>query len=278
MIEIARHGWAVGVDPALGAAILFARREGRDVLRPTPADCGNVLQTACFPLVPYANRIADGRFAFEGRAYQLPRNFGDHPHSVHGVGWQTSWEVVEHVADAVTLRYAHPGNDDWPWRFTAEQRVAVGVGGFGVALTLINTGDAPMPGGVGLHPYFPAPDDTRLTFEAHGVWLTDSTQLPTERVAADHFGDWRAGRSVVRDTLIDHAFDGWTGSATIGDSLGATTIASNADTVHLYIPPGTGFLCVEPVSHLPDAINRGGMPVLAPGETLRIAMTVTRSV
>ncbi len=277
MIEVAAYGWSVGVDPALGAAILFARRDGRDVLRPTPAGCRDVLQTACFPLVPYANRIADGRFTFAGRAHQLPRNFGDHPHSLHGVGWQRAWDVAEHAPDALTLRYDHPGDAHWPWRFVADQKIVIDAAGLGIALTLTNTGDAPMPGGAGLHPYFPVGLDTRLTFKADAMWLADATLLSTERVPAKHFGDWRAGRSVVCDTLVDHAFEGWTGTATIADHHGTTTVAADARAMHLYIPPAAGFVCVEPVSHLPDAINRGGMPVLAPGETLRIAMTVARS-
>jgi aldose 1-epimerase len=49
----------------------------------------------------------------------------------------------------------------------------------------------------------------------------------------------------------------------------------------LYTPPAADFFCVEPVSHVTDAVNLAasgrtdtGLRVLAPGETLRAAMTL----
>ena len=274
-IAIAAHGWSVGIDRAIGGAITHARRGGRDVLRPAPPGAIGPLDTACFALVPYANRIAGGRFAFAGREHRLPRNFGDHPHSLHGTGWRAAWRVADRDAAALTLRHDHAPDAHWPWHFLAEQCVAIDVDGLTITLRLTNTDTTAMPAGVGLHPYFPAHADARLTLHAAGVWLADATQLPTERVAADRFGDWAAGAQVARDTLVDNAWDGWDGRATIADATGTTTIAtSGAPVAHLFIPPGAGFLCVEPVSHLPDAVNRGGMPVLTPGETARLAMTI----
>jgi aldose 1-epimerase len=46
------------------------------------------------------------------------------------------------------------------------------------------------------------------------------------------------------------------------------------------MPPGSSFFCAEPVSHMPDAINRSDadegerMHVLQPGETLSVAMRI----
>ena len=50
---------------------------------------------ACFPLVPYANRIANGRFAFAGDEVQLRRNWDRDPHPLHGQGWRSAW-TIEH--------------------------------------------------------------------------------------------------------------------------------------------------------------------------------------
>ena len=276
MIALDASGWSVGVDPALGGAILHARHDGRNVLRAAPAGCTDPLQAACFPLVPYANRIAGGRFDFAGRAYRVPRNFGDHPHSLHGVGWQSAWEVAENSAASVTLRLDHAGDARWPWPFVTEQVVTLSDAALEIRLGLTNSGDRAMPAGVGLHPYFPTRPDTRLRFSADVAWLSDATQLPTRRVAADHFGDWTIGATVARADLIDTAWDGWDGRAALVDADGETVVAATgASILHLYIPPGAGFLCVEPVSHLPDAINRDGMPVLESGARAELSMTIT---
>jgi aldose 1-epimerase len=275
-VKLDAHGWAMELLPALGGAIGMLRHEGRDVLRPTPDGASDVLETGCFPLVPYANRIAHGRFEFDGQAYQLPLNFGDHPHSLHGLGWQVGWAVVEAGAGHATLSHAHDGGAGWPWAYRAEQRFVLAPGDMRVELSITNTGDAPMPVGIGLHPYFPCDADTRLTFEAERVWLADTTMLPTEPAAVAQFGDSAVGVPVGGTTLIDNAYEGWDGATRIAQRWGGLTMrGEGASVLHLYRPLATAFFCAEPVSHLPDAINRGGMDVLAPGETRTLAMTLS---
>lgn len=269
------HGWTLELLPRLGGAIAALRHGGHDVLRPVPAGTADVLATGCFPLVPYANRIAHGRFEFDGQVYQLPLNFGDHPHSLHGLGWQAEWAVAEAGADRATLIHRHDGGAGWPWAYRAAQRFLLAPDEMRVELTLTNTGDAPMPAGVGLHPYFPCDAETCLTFTAERVWLADATMLPTEPAAAEAFGDWPGTAPVAGTALIDNAYDGWDGAAGIGQGWGGFAMrCEGARVLHLYRPPGADFFCAEPVSHLPDAVNRGGLDVLEPGETLTLEMTL----
>ena len=274
-MKLEAHGWALELLPALGGAIGALRHDGRDVLRPTPAGARDVLETGCFPLVPYANRIAYGRFGFAGQSHQLPLNFGDHPHSLHGLGWRAEWAVMKTGQDHAMLVHAHDGRAGWPWAYRAEQRVVLAPGNVRVELSLTNLANAPMPAGLGLHPYFPCDAQTRLRFEAEGVWLADATMLPTEVAVAAHFGDWAAGAVVAGETLIDNAYEGWHGAARIGQAWGGFTMrGEGAGVLHLFRPSGTDFFCAEPASHLPDAINRDGMDALAPGESRTLAMTL----
>lgn len=274
-MKLEAHGWALELLPALGGTIGALRHEGRDVLRPAPEGARDPLETGCFPLVPYANRIAHGRFEFGGEAHQLPLNFGDHPHSLHGFGWQAEWTVDEAGADHATLAHVHDGGEGWPWGYRAEQRFTLAPGEMRVELSITNVGDAPMPAGLGLHPYFPCDADTRLTFAAERVWLADATMLPTEPAGAALFGDWAAGAPVAGTTLIDNAYDGWDGAVRIEQRWGTVAMrGEGAGVLHVYRPPDAAFFCAEPVGHLPDAINRGGMAVLLPGETRTLATTL----
>src|SRR5579864_8390434 len=81
-------GWMYGAVPTL-------RRPLPDAIVP-----GNVRGLGCFPLVPYSNRIAGGRFRWDGRNHILERNFGDHPHAIHGIGWQSAWEIAAASANS----------------------------------------------------------------------------------------------------------------------------------------------------------------------------------
>ncbi len=93
VVALAAGNARVLVDAAVGGALASFTLGGIDVLRPTPAGARDVRLHASYPLVPYSNRIAAARLDFAGRTHALARNFGDHPHAIHGVGWQRPWTV-----------------------------------------------------------------------------------------------------------------------------------------------------------------------------------------
>ena len=282
ILEHGRHEAAVA--PALGGSILYFRSavETRvvDWLRPTANAsivAGDPLGTACFPLVPYSNRIRGGRFVFEGRNIELPPNFGDHPHSIHGVGWQAPWRVVEASAGTLVLEYRHQA-DAWPFDFSARQHFALNDSGLAVTVELVNEGEARMPAGIGLHPYFPRTPMTRVQANAEEMWRVDDEVMPVERVMPPRDRDPNAGIAADK-VALDNVFSGWDGTAVIEWPERRASLKIAADEAFgffvLFTPPGEDFLCVEPVSHVTDAFNMAeagaadtGMRVLDPGESL----------
>ena len=70
-VVLRRSSAQLTLDPQRGGAIREFSCDGRDVLRPTPESAGDdPLDMACFPMVPFVNRIADGRFDFGGHAFR----------------------------------------------------------------------------------------------------------------------------------------------------------------------------------------------------------------
>ena len=57
------------------------------LFRPMADGATAPLDAACFPLVPWCNRIGEAAFVFEGRSYALRRNFPPEPHAIHGEGF-----------------------------------------------------------------------------------------------------------------------------------------------------------------------------------------------
>ncbi|HEY0044127.1 MAG TPA: aldose 1-epimerase [Allosphingosinicella sp.] len=283
-LELRAGAWEAQLEPSLGGAVTTLRHEGTDILRPAPEGANHPLDAASFPLVPFANRIAHGRFAWAGTAHQIPLNFGEHPHALHGLGWQAAWTVESASPTQAVLTHSHPGGGAWPWPYDAEQRIVLDESGLSITLSVTNRAAEPAPVGLGFHPYFHAPQGTRLTASLESVWLADATCIPTGRAPADHFGDWSMGESVARAELIDHAFSGWDGDARIArPDLPAPirlTASPELSTLHLYMPPGEPFFCAEPVGNMPDAPNRSeagegeAMRSLAPGEALAVSMRI----
>jgi aldose 1-epimerase len=277
-IELRSGDWQAQLRPETGGAIAALRHRGVDVLRPMPEDAVSPLGSACVPLAPWCNRIRDGRFAFGGREVRLPANFPPEPHSLHGLSWQRPWSVAGRAEDECMLVDDYDGRGAWPWAYRAQQDVRVGPNGCAVTLTLTNRSDQAMPAGIGLHPYFRRHPETELAFTADHVLLTGADPLPTGISApAGHFGDFAAGSPLPAET-VDHCFAGWDGAALLRDGLGTIALsADGAPHLHLYAPADGSALCLEPVSHTPDAPNRAPaeLILLEPGGsaslTLRIA-------
>jgi aldose 1-epimerase len=83
---------------------------------------------------------------------------------------------------------------------------------------------------------------------------------------------------------LDNFFAGWDGVARLVTTVGAITITATGDFaagVQVYAPPTQTEICVEPVSHMPDAPNRAAlaaiapMRLLAPGQALRGTIRLT---
>lgn len=264
--------------PEIGGAVSAFTIAGRDVLRPMTSGAGDVLEAACFPLVPFCNRIPNGRFMFEGHEVTLPPNLGDHPHALHGQGWRAAWTVERAEEGEAVLAYAH-APDAWPWAYRAEQRFVLGETGFRVELTVINTSESAMPAGLGFHPYFPAAPGQSLKAAQDGVWLIDADVLPTVHQPGVWGPDWAAGAPVAGHALIDHCYTGWDQRAVLSAPEQPDTVITASDHcrwLHVYIPPGQGFLCVEPCASRPNPFGAGetGMVVLQPGERRSIWMEI----
>lgn len=277
MIQLRAGSSEATLLPHLGGSIGGFSVDGKAILRPTPHDAANPLDTACFPLVPYANRIASGRFAFGGDDYALPRNVTGFEHPIHGLGWIMPWMVTAQETDLAVVTCMHSADEHWPWDWIATQTFVLRDGALEVALEVVNKSDRAMPCGLGQHPYFVRDPGSRLTFAASGVWINDDRMIPCDTAPADAFGAFAQGATPAADRLTDNCWFGWDGTASWDDTVVLSSPHSRF--LHIFAPPGEDFICMEPTSQMPDAFNRSdfataGGTVLGPGATMRLDMAI----
>jgi aldose 1-epimerase len=273
----------MAITPSVGAAITGFWHGTFPLMRETRDDAlreGLVRQTSCYPLIPYSNRIAHGRFTFEGVEHRLALNFGEHPHSIHGNAWQRPWHVEERTGTACRLAFSHDLSRDgtlgWPFAYRAEQKIRLDPAGAEITLSLTNADERAMPAGFGLHPFFPRRPDTILRFDASGVFQNGCDSLPSAHQAVPAEWNYSTPRALGRPRL-DNCFSGWDGKAEIRSGSGDPSLCIEADAnfgnLVVYVPDGRDFFAIEPVSHSNDAINRpdsarNWLAVLRPGETM----------
>jgi aldose 1-epimerase len=271
VIRLSVGDTTVVVAPDLGSSVQRFRVGPVDVLRAGRPDLRNPLEMSSFPLVPWCNRIVDGRFQWDGRLVDVGGTplLGE-PHGLHGHGWLWRWDVVDESHDTVLLEYLHPAGR-WPWRYRAQHRLAVEQGRLSQTLSVENLSDTAMPLALGFHPYFERPG--RLTANIDGVWTGDDV-IPERWEEREPF---RA--TDVDRTEFDNTFTHWDGRALIEVPGGRVELWADLPLLHVFTPRGRGFFCVEPAEAVPAALNFGsrGGRVLEPGHTgsgsMRISFT-----
>ena len=257
----------LALRPDLGGCIAGLWHRDTPILRSLePASLTASRPSGCYPLVPYSNRLGHRHFRWKGHEYTTQPNFDENPHSVHGVGWLRAWEIVSSSAVEVVLRYRHAADGHWPFAFEASQYFTLTPQAMRVQMVFTNIGDMAQPVGLGWHPYFPKRARSRLHIELSDRWDSDATQLPVRKVAQPGID------SDVAHLNFDNCFDGWKGPARIRDEKFSLQLSSSLDRLVVFTPQNRDYFCVEPVSHVSNAIHMAdpaahGLRSVAPGET-----------
>lgn len=160
LLTLENEFWQIGILPQTGGSIAYGRiqHEGAwyDLFRPThETDMTNASKCASFVLVPWSNRIRDGKLVFEDKVYQLPINHKDGT-AIHGIGRDNEWTVRKHEADRIELGFdtRKLRLHSFPFSFTAKLDFRLKGKCFTVNLEIKNVGKSAMPAGFGHHPYF----------------------------------------------------------------------------------------------------------------------------
>jgi aldose 1-epimerase len=265
VLELASASLRLRLVPAIGASLLSLELRHRGawvrVTRPAPEPLARSSDSACFLLVPYSNRIRDGRFSFDGKTYQLLHT---EKHAIHGDVRDRAWRIVCHDAASVRLAFDSREHADvnFPFPFTAEVTYRLDGAVFVSTLRVTNSGSERMPAGLGFHPYFEralggARELVELKLAVGGVYPGDTplpTGPPVPLAAAQDFS-----RARPLDVALDHCFAGWDGHARLRWPVTGVLAELQASPalrhVIVYSPAGQPFFALEPVSNANDGFN-----------------------
>ena len=258
-------------------------------------------------LFPFPNRLRFGRFEFAGKSYQLPLTEATKTHAIHGFTPRVPWRVVEtedfwdggaSITGVMQLSDDVPGGAGlWPSDFAVRVTYNVAADDLVVTTTVSNLGDAPLPFGLGFHPYFmlpTAPDATADEFvlQVHGDSLWPAVGgLPTgERIPVPPEFDFRQPRG-IGPAALDHLYGGVqpTGPELEVAALGHVTapgvlsVRAVPDFRELLVftPAHRRAVALEPYTCATDAANlaaRGvdaGWRVVPPGESVAVPVRYT---
>jgi aldose 1-epimerase len=242
----------------------------------------------CQTLVPWPNRVQDGKWSWRGRQLQLALTEPEQHNAIHGLVRWMSWTAAERDAHSVTMvctSYPQPG---YPWAVEVSNAWSLSDAGVEVVTTITNRSDTPAPVAAGFHPYITAGtstiDDAVLTLPGQTRLLTGAQQIPiaSQAVAGTAY-DFQAPRP-VGDLRIDHTYtdlqrdDDGRCRLRLAAPDGRNSVTVWVDEAYPYLEIFTGDelpdparrrkgLGVEPMSVPPNAMATGeSLVTLEPGE------------
>ena len=239
-------------------------------------------------LIPWPNRIRDGRYPWAGKTQQLVLSEPPRHNASHGLARYAPWTVVEHGDAHVVCEFTVFTQPGWPGVLHAQLTYRLTEDGLHVTLEVTNVGGTDVPFGYGAHPYLTvgetAVDEVRVTLSAASRLEVDDRLLPVVVSPVDGTEvDLRDG-ALVGERVLDTAYTdlmrepdgGWRARLERQDRFAELWADASFGWAQVF----TGEkrrdvgLAVEPMTCGPDAFNEGpthaDLRVLAPGENLAL--------
>jgi aldose 1-epimerase len=236
------------------------------------AFCGRVL-------VPWPNRVRDGRYAFDGAEHRLELTEPERGNALHGLVLHSRWHGVRTSARRVSLSYELHPRAGYPFALALAVSYELASGGIVMTLHATNVGAERAPFGAGFHPYLTPGtshvDDAVLEIPAGTRVPVDERLLPSgpatpvDGTELDFRSPRRLG-AVRLDACFGDLGRSPAGVARvrIGTHAGAGQLTVWMDERFRFVQVFTAdaAIAVEPMTCAPDAFNTGdGLVVLEPG-------------
>jgi aldose 1-epimerase len=290
---ILRHGTSEAVVTEVGGGIRTFRVGQVEVLDGFPVDrmCDGARGQS---LLPWPNRIEDGRYAWDGQEHQLPLTEPARRTAIHGLTRWANWELLELAPSSVRLRHRLHAQPGWPFLLQCQLHYVLGDAGLEVRTSLTNVGPEACPVAAGAHPYLSAGgglvDGCRLQVPARSFLPTDDRGIPTGRLPVAGSGHDLQVPRALGDQQLDEAF-----GDLVRDADGRAVVRLHRPDGHrVQLWAGEGYrylevftgdtlapdrrrrgLGIEPMTAPPNAFRTGEDVVrLEPGEQLELAWGV----
>lgn len=235
-------------------------------------------------LVPWPNRIRDGRWSLDGQTQQLAITEPAKNNASHGLLRFSPYSVAARTESTLRLEARVFPQNGYPFFLETAVTYRLVDAGMEVTHTITNRSDAAAPVAIGAHPFFTIgdvePEELTVTVNVTTHIEVDERSLPTAEVPVDGTRyDLREG-VLLRDLTLDDGF----GGAVMRDGVSEHRVsAPDGRTVTVWgdenfaywqvfttgeYPGQSKAVAIEPMTAPADAFNSGqGVRWLAPGDT-----------
>lgn len=242
-------------------------------------------------LLPFPNRMKDGKYDFEGKSYQFPINDTHTNNNLHGFLETIPMKIIDNQnsdnQQVITLKGNFEGLDYFPFPFEFQLKYTLSDSELIIDTTIKNTGKTNMPMAYGWHPYFKLDtekvDDLWLQFPNCESVTIDNRMIPTgETLPYSPFLEL----TKIDRTTFDNCFfinkNKKTNRAEIIIQSKTTTLSVWQETgdnacnyFQIYTPENRQTIAIEPMTANVDAFNNhDGLWILEAGEAKSVGFGI----
>lgn len=265
-------------------SLLQLRWKGRDLLESEPD--GDHLKLNRWAkgnlLFPFPNRLNEGKFHWDGKAYQFPINDAGTNNALHGFFGQMSFQLESKTIDShrASLVFVHRPDsipENYPFEYELKVELELDLeNGFWITTSVQNLGGDPMPTSWGWHPYFKLPgklEDWELKLPKCKMVGVDQRMLPTGKLYDyESFNEGKRVGAIILDNCF--SLDKPEGLIEISLCSGREKMVYLQDHgpgqypfFQLFIPPDRKSIAIEPMTSNVDALNnQDGLIILKGNE------------
>ena len=223
-------------------------------------------------LFPFANRIAQGKFSFNNRDYQLPTNEKGRANAIHGLVYDKTFQVVDHQENkdsaSISLVYKeqHPPTG-FPFPYAIKLTYQLFADKLELKVNIYNTGQQDFPFTLGWHPYFYSSELNagKLNFYPQYQVLFDKNMITKGKESAEIKTPF-----LIADKNLDDCFILQDQQIEFHSANNRISIKSEPFHFYLqiYTPPTRDAIAIEPMTGISDSFNNKiGLQVLKADES-----------
>lgn len=260
-------GVTATITPQRGGMLTSLVKNGHEYIFINPENYPSTERPRCAVpvLFPYSGRIQDEVLHIRG---------GQYPASIHGIAQNMNWKVLgTDTTDGASITIGITSDEEtkktYPYEFSLEITYTLKGDTVTIAPVCKNCDTEDMPFDLGFHPYFTSSGLDNLTFSVQGEIQFDPSC--SEKVPFD--GQLKMSAVTAMGSIVMNAQS----PASFADGDYGVTVAFGAPYRNVVVWSGMPdrFICVEPWTGVPNALNEGTQGcILAPGETMQAPWTI----
>ncbi|WP_308993243.1 aldose 1-epimerase [Mariniflexile litorale] len=261
-----------------GASLQELKLDGKTIIEDlSPLTYNNTFASSI--LFPFANRIKDGKYTYDGKEFQFDINEVDNNNALHGLVFDKTFRIINQKEDkntaSITLEYIENKESiGFPYTYSIQLEYMISKDAVNLNVSVKNTHSKTFPFTLGWHPYFSCSNlyNSTLNFDSNKQLVFDDHCITSGTKAIENNSHFE-----IKDKKLDDCFILNSNKTQFNtpDYKLLISASSEENFLQIYTPPRANTIAIEPTTGVSNSFNNHmGLQILKPNNTYQLNWNV----